>query len=172
MKARNAALAGILISLQVITLLISYIIPTIKLALLFAASIYPGVLLRIGISRRTIAVSYLASAALVIFLVQVPEMQAGYALLFGWYALLHESTRQMPFAKQQLIRWAGFILSAGLFYLAVTYILAIETGYALWIIALAGAAAYVMMQAVYELVVREVIKLTKIRLFNGKIKFK
>ena len=67
MKSRDIAIAGIVTALQIITLLISYIIPTIKLALLFAASVYPGVLLRIGVKRRTVASSFLASAALAVF---------------------------------------------------------------------------------------------------------
>ncbi len=172
MKARDIALASILIALQIITLLISYIMPTIKLALLFAASVYPGVLLRIGVKRRTIVASFFASAALVVFLVQVPEIQAGFIALFGWYALLHESTKHMHKISQQLIRWTGFMLAAGGMYLAFTYIVPIEIGYALWIVALAGVAAFALMQILYELVVCEVIKFTKIRLINGKIKFK
>jgi hypothetical protein len=172
MKSRDIAIAGIVTALQIITLLISYIIPTIKLALLFAASVYPGVLLRIGVKRRTVASSFLASAALAVFLVQVPEIQAGFIALFGWYAILHEGTKHMHKIRQQLIRWAGFIAAAGLVYIAFTYIVPIEIGYALWIIALAGIAAFIAMQLLYEFTVRELIKVTKIRLYDGKIMFK
>ena len=172
MRARDIALASILTALQIITLLISYVIPTIKLALLFAAALYPGVLLRIGVKRRTVTASFFASAALTVLLVQVPEIQAGFIALFGWYALLHEGTKHMHAIRRQLIRWAGFISAAGLAFIAFTYIVPIEITYALWAAALAGAAAFIVMQILYEFTVREFIKLSKIRLIDGKIKFK
>ena len=74
--------------------------------------------------------------------------------------------------RQQLIRWAGFTAAAGLVYIAFTYIVPIEIEYALWIIALAGIAAFIAMQLLYEFTVRELIKVTKIRLYDGKIMFK
>ncbi len=172
MKTKNIAISGLITALQVLTLSISYIIPTINLALLFAASLYPGILLRIGIGRKAVFVSVAASSVLTIFLIQIPVIQGGFIAFFGWYALIHQGTIKMGMAKKQLFRWAFFALSAGLMYLAVLFIFPVELKYALWIFVAAGIAAFVIMQALYEFTVRELIKKTKIKSIDGKITFK
>jgi hypothetical protein len=172
MKARELAIAGLLAALQILTLLLAYVIPTIKIALLFAASAYPGVLLRIGVKKRAVLVSYLSAAVLTVFLIQIPEIQAGFAVFFGWYGLLHEATKPMKPAIKQAVRWAGFLAAAALMYASVLYFVDIEFKYALWAMALLGAAAFVIMQFIYEFTVREFIKISKIGYLDGKITFK
>lgn len=171
MKAREIAIAGLLAALQVLTLLLAYVIPTIKLALLFAASVYPGVLLRIGVKKRAVFTSYISAAVLTVLLVQIPEIQAGFAVFFGWYGLLHESTKNIRPIKRQVLRWAGFLAAALAFYVAILYFVNIQFKYALWVMALLGAAAFVIMQFIYEFTVKEFIKASKISLSDGKITF-
>ena len=172
MKAREIAIAGLLIALQILTLLLAYVIPTIKLAVLFAASLYAGILLRIGIKKRVVLVSYLSSVILTIFLVQIPQIQVTFAAFFGWYGILHEATKSMRLLKQQAVRWAGFAASVAVLYFLITYIIHIELAYALWVMALLGAAAFAIMQLLYEFTVKEFIKISKIRFSEGKITFK
>ncbi len=172
MKAHKLATAGLLTAIQIITLLIAYVVPTIKLALLFAVSLYPGILLHIGFDKKAVFASFAASAILLVFLIQIPELQGGFIAFFGWYALVHEGTKKMARIKKQLIRWALFAVSAGLMYLVVRFVFPLELKYELWIIAITGAVAFIAMQAIYELCVREIIRRTKIKSINGKITFK
>ncbi len=161
-----------LIALQVLTLLIIYVIPTIKLALLFAVSLYSGILLRIGIKKNTIIISYIASCALIIFLIRIVDVSILFIIFFGIYGLVHESTKHYSILKKQLVRWGCFFISAALLYFAVTYIISIEIVYALWIYALICIATFVAMQILYEICVRELIRITRIKYIDEKIVFK
>jgi len=172
MKARDIAIAGILIALQVLTLLLVFVLPTIKLALLFAACVYPGILLRLGVKKSVILTSFVACATLVFLIVQIPEIQFAYVAFFGWYGLVHENTRNISMAKQQLIRWGCFSVSVGFLYTVFTYIITFQLEYALWLIALLGAVSFIVMQVFYELIIKEFIKISKIKLIDGKIVFK
>ncbi len=172
MKARAIALAGMITSLQILTLALAYIIPTINLALLFAAALYPGILLRIGFNKKAAFTSFITSAALIIFLIQIPEIQVAFISFFGWYGFLHESTKKIKKIKQQIIRWLCFLLSAVLMYIAVTYFVSIQINYALWIIILAGLVAFTAMQFLYEFTVKGIVKKGKIKFIDGKITFK
>ena len=172
MKARELATAGLLVALQVLTLLLAYVIPTIKLALLFAASVYTGVLLRISFKKQALLAAYIAAAVLAVLLIQIPEIQVGFAVFFGWYPLVHEVTKPLTPISRQAVRWAGFLLAAAAMYAAITFFIDIEFKYAMWIMALLGAAAFTAMQFLFELTVKEFIKITKICLNDGKITFK
>ena len=172
MKTRDIAITGILIALQILTLLIVYLLPTIKLTLLVAVSLYSGILLRIGVKKKAVLVAYIAASILMILLIQVPQIQIAFIAFFGWYGLMHESTRNMPLLKKQLIRWAGFFVSMTVLYLIIRFVVPIELNYALWIIALAGTLAFLAFQFAFEIVVKEFIKMTHINFFNGKITFR
>lgn len=172
MKSREIALSGIVISLQVITLLIIYVVPTIKLALLFASSLYLGVLLRLGVKKTTGILSFVVSSALILFLVHVVDITVMYIAFFGWYGIVHESTKHLKMSTKQIIRWVCFILSAALLYVGVTYFIKIDLKYALYLYAIFGVLAFAVMQVLYELCTRELIRLTGIRIVNGKITFK
>ena len=172
MKPRTVATAGMLIALQVITLLIAYIVPTIKLALLFASSVYSGILIRIGFSKKAVTVSFFAASILTVFLIQIAEIQAAFIAFFGWYGLIHEATKNMGLIKKQAVRWLCFLASAALMYIGLTYIVPIQINYSIWIITLAFSAAFILMQFLYEFTVREFIIRTKIKLKDGKIVFK
>ncbi len=171
-STRSLAFAGIIIALQVITLLIIYVIPTIKFALLFAVSLYIGIIIRIGIKKKVAVISYIASSLLVLFLIRIADIIILYIAFFGWYGIVHESTKHFNFFKKQLIRWICFLISAILLYLAVTFIISFNIIYALWIYSLAGIAVFILLQILYELCIREIIKLTGIKIINDKLIFK
>ena len=172
MKTRDITFASMLVALQVITLLIIYVIPTIKLALLFAVSLYSGILLRIGVKKTTIIISYIVSSALILFLIRIVDVTALYIVFFGWYGLVHQETIHIGSFKKQIIRWISFIAAAAVLYFAFTYLVSFEIAYALWIYALIGIGAFIIMQILYELCVKEVIILTGIKYTNDKIIFK
>ncbi len=172
MKTRDITIAGILIALQVITLLLIYVIPTIKLALLFAVSLYSGILLRVGVKRITIFLSYIATAALILILINIVDITALFIVFFGWYSLLHEGTRKVSSIKKQIVRWVGFIASFAILYFAFTLLITFEIAYALWIYALAGVVAFIALQILYEMCVKEFIRMSGIRYEKGVIIFR
>lgn len=172
MKTREIALAGIIIALQVVTLLVIYIVPTIKLALLFASSVYLGVMLRIGTHKTTGIITYIASSVLILLLIHVVEIKALYIAFFGWYGIVHESTKHHKMLKKQIIRWISFILAGVLLYLAFTFFIKIELQYALYLYAIFAVIGFAVMQVIYELFIREIIRLTGLRIIDGKLVFK
>jgi hypothetical protein len=172
MKTREIALAGIIIALQVITLLIVYIFPTIKLALLFASSLYLGVILRLGIHKSIGIITYIASSALILLFVHVVEIKALYIAFFGWYGIIYESTNHLKTLPKQAFRWLSFILACAILYFAVTFLIKIDLQYALYLYAIFGVIGFVAMQVLYELCIKEIIRLTGIRIIEGKIVFK
>jgi hypothetical protein len=172
MKARELAIAGLLVALQILTLLLAYVLPTIKLALLFAACLYSGVLLRIGIKYKVVLLAYVSSVVLTVFIIQIPQIQVTFAAFFGWYGILHEATKSKRRVKQQSLRWLGFATAAATLYVLITYVVHIELEYALWLMALLGAAAFIAMQLIYEFAVREFVKISKISYSDGRITFK
>lgn len=172
MKTRDIAIAGLLSALQVLTLFIVYLLPTVKITLLITVSVYSGILLRLGVKNRTILTAYITAAILTVLLIQVPQIQIAYIAFFGWYGLMHDATKNMPKLKKQLIRWGGFLIAMSALYLIIRFIVPIELNYALWIIAIAGIVAFIIFQIAYEIVVKEFIKMTHINYSNGKITFR
>jgi hypothetical protein len=172
MKTRDITLMGILIALQVVTLFIVYVIPTIKFALLFASSLYIGIMLRIGIKRITVLISYIASCLLIVFLIQITDITAFFIAFFGWYGILHEATGNLGKVKKQIYRWLGFLLSGALLYLAFTYLISIPIERSIFLYGIVAAVLFMAMQIFYELCITELVKITGIKIIDDKIIFK
>lgn len=173
MKSREIAIAGLLIALQLTTLLLVFIIPTIKLSLLVAVSLYSGVLLRVGVNNKTILISYITTSILSVFmLISVPQILIAYIAFFGSYSLIHEISKNMPLVKKQLIRWGAFIVSMTIMYIIINFIVPIELNYALSLIAVIAVVAFIIYQLFYEFIIKEFIKMTKMKYIGGKITFR
>lgn len=155
MSTKKLTVLSISTALQVCILLISMAVPTIKLSMLFLASILNGIMCMAGHQKRYVLLSYIATGALSILLIPNYIIPAAYILLFGGYGIVHFMCIDKKVYIQQIVRYSYLALSISLFYILFRGMLATSALLSppiIYFVLLGIAILYPIFQMIYNMV--------------------
>lgn len=158
MTTKKLTILSISTALQVCLLLVCLVLPTVKISMLFCASILNGVMCSAGYKKSFVFLSFIATSALSILLISSYIIPVAYILFFGGYGIVHYASIDKKPLVKQIIRYGYLVAGVGALYLifkslfASSMLLTTPYIYFLPIIIVIG---YMGFQIVYNVVIKQ-----------------
>ncbi|MEX1378062.1 MAG: hypothetical protein AB1Z23_11405 [Eubacteriales bacterium] len=161
MKTRTLTVLSVAAALQVVLLLAALILPTVKISMLFAASIISGILCAGGYKKMHVLLSFAAASILSLVLISNYIIPISYIMFFGAYGIVHFITKPKKLIIKELIRFIYLFAAICVLYfvfksmvinsqlLSVPYV---------YFVPAAVILGYVIFQILYDKVVQEFFK--------------
>ena len=170
MRAKPIALGGCLAAVSVLFLYLASVLPTGRLALLAAASLCVGLaVMELRLSGA--ALLYAAVSVLGLLLLPDKTIAAWYVVFFGNYPIVKQWIERIHnLLPEWVCKGICYTAYAGALYGAYHLLLGgiPAMPYALWIVVLLGAAAFVLYDLAFSLLITELLRRFPNGLFAGK----
>ncbi len=160
---KQLAVLSVSTAVQIVLLLISFILPTVKISLLFVVSIFNGLLCSAGYRKSYVFLSFTSVSVLSLIFISNYIIPVSYILFFGAYGIIHFlSISKKPFLKQ-ILRFAYLTAGLGLLYLIFTTLLSdsiiLSVPYVYFVPAVI-VVGYLLFQFLFDMVIKEFYKHT------------
>ena len=161
LKTQKLTVLAVSSALQTALLLMSAILPSVKVSVLFAASIFNGLLCSAGYNKRHVFMSFISVGILSLIFIPNYIIPVSYILFFGAYGIVHFATKAKGLFVKQTIRFAYLAAgSAALFFIFKAFFSAMplfNKPY-IYFLPIALAVGYLAFQLVYDMVIKEYFK--------------
>lgn len=161
MKAKTLTVLSLSAALQVVLLLAAMVLPTVKLSMLFAASIFSGILCAGGYHKLHVLLSFAAVGLLSVILIPNYIIPISYIIFFGAYGIVHFATKAKKLPIKQLLRFAYFGAGVTALYFIFKSLVVdskILSSPYIYFMPLALILGYIVFQVVYDKVIQEFYK--------------
>jgi len=165
-KTKQLAMLSISAALQTGLLVLCLVLPTIKISMLFASSLFNGMMCAAGYKKRHVFMSFVVVSVLSLILIPNYIIPAAYIALFGGYGIIHIfSAGKRPIIKQ-LIRYAYLAVGASALFLLFKSLFisspALIAPY-VYFIPPAIIAGYFVFQIIYDKLLKEFFRNSYLR---------
>lgn len=168
MNSKKLAVLSLSTALQVSLLFAAVVLPTVKISMLFIASLLNGIMCAAGYEKKYVFISFCAAGILSLLLVSNYIIPIGYILFFGGYGLMHYVSIDKNFFVKQLIRFAYLIAGLEIIYMAfsstifASILVKAPYVYFLPVVIIGG---YFVFQFLYDMVIKEIFKIKPLSKF-------
>ena len=161
MKARTLTVLSLSAALQVALLLAAMVLPTVKISMLFAASVFSGILCAGGYKKLHVLLSFAAAGLLSVILIPNYIIPVSYIIFFGAYGIVHFATKLKKLPIRQLLRFAYLGAGVTALYFIFRSLAAnskmLSAPY-IYFMPIALFLGYIAFQIVYDKVIQEFYK--------------
>ena len=161
LTAKKLTVLSVSTALQIVILLLTLVLPTVKLSMLFLASLLNGLLCSAGYKKRHVFMSFISVSILSMLLISNYIIPASYILFFGGYGIVHFASKPKKQFVKQLIRFAYLAIGSAALYLLFSSFfkgtLLLKVPYIYFLPAVA-AVGYILFQLLYDMVIKEFFK--------------
>ena len=157
-KTKHLAVLSVSTAVQVVLLLVCLVLPTVKVSMLFAASLLNGIMCAAGYKKSHVLLSFVAVSLLSMIFISNYIIPVSYILFFGGYGIVHFLSISKKSIVKQIIRFVYLIVGLGAIYLLFKAIFAQSILFAvpyIYFLPLGIILGYVLSQIVYEMVIKE-----------------
>lgn len=162
MSSKKLTILSLSTALQVALIFMSMLLPTIKISMLFVASLLNGVMCAAGYEKKYVFISYCATGILSLVVTNNYIIPIGYIIFFGGYGLMHYASMERSFIVKQLIRFAYLVAGLEIIYMAFSSTifasLLVQPPYVYFLPVLI-VGAYFAFQILYDMVIKEIYKI-------------
>ena len=147
--------------MQVVLLLACFFLPTVKVSMLFAASLFSGLLCAAGYRKGHVLLSYIAVSLLSMIFINNYIIPISYILFFGAYGIVHFATKAKKNIAKYAIRFVYLFVGLTALYFIFTAVFAqsplLSAPY-IYFLPVGVIVGYILFQILYDMVIQEFFK--------------
>jgi len=158
MSTKKLAVLSVSAAAQVVLMLICLLLPTVKISMLFAASLLNGIMCAAGYKKSQVLVSYSTAGILSMLIVSNRIIPVAYLIFFGAYGIVHYLSIYKGIVIKQTIRFTYLALGMTVFYLLFKGVVSssqlLHAPY-IYFIPVGIIIGYILFQILYEMIIKE-----------------
>jgi len=162
MNSKKLTILSLSTALQVVLMFMCLMLPTVKVSMLFIASLLNGIMCAAGYEKKYVFISYCATGIVSLLIVSNYIIPIGYIIFFGGYGLMHYASMDRNFIVKQLIRFAYLVAGLEIVYMAFSSTIfasiLVKEPY-VYFLPVVIVGGYFVFQILYDMVIKEIFRI-------------